>query len=133
MLDFTKFWDPSYLFGRNPALLSRSDNIFLWAGATFIAICVIAKILALRSDKQNPTRFLFNRLFHNFLTMGLLVLIWSGFRYENIPWLSTHIVILVLFLIWLIWIIFIVKYALSEYPKQKKIWQEEKVKRKYLP
>lgn len=133
MLNFTKLWNAKYLFGPNPALLSRSDNIFLWTGAAFVAFAIVLKFWGLRQEASSPARLLWNRLFHNFVTMGILILVWTGCRYENIPWLGTHIVMLLLLIVWLVWLGFIGKYAFSEYPNQKKAWDGEKIKRKYLP
>ncbi len=133
MPDFTKLWDGKYLFGPNPAAVSRSDVIFLWAGALMVALAILAKILALRAERESPSRFLWNRFFHNFLTMGILVLLWAGARYENIPWLAAHIVVLGLLLIALIWLGFIGRYLFAKHRLQSKTWEAEKLKRKYLP
>lgn len=133
MPDFTKLWDSKYLFGLNSAVLTRSDWIFLYAAAGFVVAAVVAKILAVRKEPASPLRFLLNRAFHLFLTTGLLSLLWVGFRYENIPWLSTHIVVLAIWFIDLVWAAYIVKYYFQVYPGRRKAWEEEKIKKKYLP
>lgn len=133
MLDFTKLWDKTYLLGPNPVELSRSDLIFFWAALAFTALGIAAKVFAWRAEIASPQKYFMNRLYHLFLTMGVLVLLWAGLRFENIPWLSTHIVILGLILIWFVWLVFIAKYFFREFPRQKKIWDEERIKRKYLP
>lgn len=131
-MDFTKLWDYRYLFGPNPIALARSDYIFLYAAAVSVAAAVVLKILVLRKEHADPVRFFFNRLFHLCLTTGVLSLLWAGFRYENIPWLSTHFVVLLIIFIGLIWAGYIVKYALKEFPQQRKAWGDEKIKNKYL-
>lgn len=133
MLDFTKLWDARYLFGPNPADLTRSDAIFLWSGGALVLLAILAKILSLRQEKQSPQRFLWNRFWRHFLTIGLLVLLWSGARYENIPWIEARIVVLTLGIIAAIWLGFILKHLFTAYPVHKKNWHGEKLKRKYLP
>ncbi|MBI4050539.1 MAG: hypothetical protein HY396_00995 [Candidatus Doudnabacteria bacterium] len=132
MLDFTKLWNKTYLFGPNPIELVRSDFIFFWTSLALVAAGIILKIFAIKNSLDSPKRYLFNRLFHLCFTMGLLILLWFGFRFENIPWLSTHFVVLSLLLIWLVWLVFIGKYFFSQYRAQQKIWQDEAIKRKYL-
>ncbi len=132
MLDFTKLWDKTYLLGPNPIELSRSDWLFFWASAVFVIAGIAAKLLASRQEHGSPRRFLFNRLFHACLTAGLLILLWTGTRFENVPWLSTHVTVLVLFLGWALWLGFIVWYLLRKFGREQKLWQEQALKRKYL-
>lgn len=132
MLDFTKLLDKDYLFGPNPPDLTRSDWIFFWAGAVFALAGIIAKFFAIRAEKPSPKAMLYRRFFHLFSTVGVLVLLWVGARFENIPWLSIHAVVLGIFLVWLFWLIFIAKYSLGNFRHQQKIWEEAAIKRKYL-
>lgn len=131
-MDFTKLWDKKYLLGPNPLELSRSDLLFFWVSLIFLAAALVLKLLVVKKEKGNPCYYLFGRLFHLFLTIGLLVLLWVGARFENIVWLSTHIVVISLFLIGLVWLGFIGKYFIKDFSKQKRFWEEEKLKQKYL-
>lgn len=133
MIDFTKFWDKQYLLGPNPLELSRSDNIFFWTAPIFIVAGILAKFLAARNQPASPKNFLFSRFTHLFIVMGLLILLWVGARFENIPWISTHLVVFILFLIWLIWLVYIGKYFVKEFRNRQKTWHEEELKRRYLP
>lgn len=132
MLDFTKLWDDKYLFGPNPAVLSRSDYIFFWVAASFALVGIVSKVLALRCAHDDPRRVLWNRLWHAFFTMGFLLLVWFGARYENIPWIGTHFVALCLLLLFLIWAGFIAWYLIKTYPRELKRFQEENMRQKYL-
>lgn len=133
MLDFTKLWDKAYLFGPNPFSFSRSDFIFFGLAIALVAAAAVFKILVLRADKDSPRRFLLLRYFHLTATAGILTLLWAGARFENIPWLSTHFLVLLMFLGWLFWLGFILKYYFRQYRHVLRAWQEEKIKRKYLP
>lgn len=132
MLDFTKLWNKFYLFGPYAALLSRSDYIFFGAAVGFVILGIGFKIWSVRQDSGGPQQHFFNRFFHLFFTMGLLVLLWVGFRYEDIPWLGTHVTVLGLWLIWLIWLGFILAYWWTDFRGQQRLWHDELVKRKYL-
>lgn len=132
MLDFTKLWDKTYLFGPNPTALSRSDYILFGIVAAFTVIGVFSKFLAMRQDAGSPRKFLFNRIFHTFAAAGISLLVWSGARFENIPWLSAHFLALVLLLIWAVWCVFICKYGWSRYREELREWEEKQIRDKYL-
>lgn len=133
MIDFTKLWDIDYLFGPNPVDLQRSDHVFFWIMIALIAMSAIAKLFAWRQDKGSPAHFLYSRFFHLFLTVGILMLIWFGARRENIPWIGTHFVVLMILLIWLVWLVFIGKYYLQKFRIQQDNWKSEERRHKYLP
>ncbi|TSA46340.1 hypothetical protein D4R52_00735 [bacterium] len=132
MLNFAKLGDAKYLFGPNPLALSRSDHVFFWVTAIFFFISIVFKIIEARMAAGSPQKHLFGRFFHAFLTTSILVAIWAGARYENIPWLGTHIVALGLYAIFLVWLGFILKYFFFEFRKQRRTWLDELVKQKYL-
>lgn len=132
MLDFTKLWDKTYLFGPNPIDFSRSDEIFLYAAGACVILGVASKIIALRHPSRSPRQYLFNRIFHLLLTIGLLASLWVGARFENIPWLSIHFTVLFIWLMGLIWGVFIFVYFFRDYRQQQKLWEDESLKQKYL-
>ena len=132
MLDFTKLWDATYLFSFNSGAMSRSDLIFFWGAVVLLVAAVAVKVAALKSPKDSPKRFLSNRFFHLTLTTGVLILLWSAFRFQNIPWLSTHIVVLILWLSFLFWLGFIFWYYWRSFRSQHSEWQEEQTRTKYL-
>lgn len=132
MPDFTKLWNVTYLFGPNPIEMSRSDFWFFIISSALVFISLVFKIVAIQKEIGNPVKHLFNRLFHLCLTIGFFALVWSGLRFENIPWLATHVVVLVLYLIFLVWLGFILYYSIRWLPKQIRLWRDEKTKQKYL-
>lgn len=132
MLDITKLWNTKYLFGPNPIILSRSDYIFFYLAAAIFVLGIVCKILIMRKEQGDPKRYFLNRLFHLGLTIGLLLLLWSSARYENIPWIGTHFVALMLLLIAAVWLGFILWYRIRIYPPQARRFREEKVKEQYL-
>lgn len=133
MLDLTKLWSAEYLFGPNFEGLTRSDNIFLWLGIILIAISFGLKIYSFRKPQSSPEAHFLKRLFVACLTTGMIVGIWAVLRWQNIPWLSVRILVLLVWIGFIIWIGFIVKYRLFEYPSQRQLWEDEQTKNKYLP
>jgi len=107
--------------------------IFFWIAVAMAAAALISKAAAIRASADSPKRYLFHKYFHSLLTMGILVLLWAGARYQNIPWVQTHIVALVLFLITLVWLGFVVFYHRKDYRRHLSEWKEGKTKKKYLP
>lgn len=132
MLDITKLWDKNYLFGSFPGLV-RSDYIFSATAAIFIVLGIIAKLWAMRLENESPKKKLLSRYFRLNFTVGILISLWFGARYEAIPWLATHFVVLVLLIIWAVWLFFVVRENLTRYRRQQSLWEEDVLKRKYLP
>ncbi len=132
MLDFTKLWDKRYLFGPNPFDLTRSDYIFLGIAIACVALAFIAKIIHWRAEKESPRKILFSRLFHLFLTTGLLLGLWYGARVQRIPWIYTHFTALLILVISLAWFGFIARFYWKRYRALAQSWKEEKIKFKYL-
>ena len=132
MLDFTKLWNKTYLLGPNPFDFSRSDRAFFALAAAFIALSVIVFFLRRRADHGSPQNYLLSRIFHLFFTMGIFLLIWVGARFENAPGLSLHIFPLFLLLIFIIWAGAIGRYYFTRHRPAVKVWEEEKLKAKYL-
>jgi len=134
MFDLTKLWDSVYLFGTVPVDLTRSDTLFFWKGVILVIAAAAVKVFTMmRDESRSPRRYLLNRFFHLFLTTGLLVLLWAGFRYESIPLLSTRIIVLGLFFLALVWLGFIARFYFRDFRSRQKLWKAEAVKRKYLP
>lgn len=93
---------------------------------------IIIKGLAAKQPGGSPKKFLLNRCYHLFLTIGLLVLLWFGMRFENIPWLSAHVAVLGLFVIAGVWFVSISRFYFQNYKAAQKSWADEQLKRRYL-
>ena len=132
MIDLTKLWDQTYLFSALLPSLSRSDIIFFWLSVVFIAFGLIAQFFALRSPIGSPRKVLCSRLFNMFFWIGLLVLLWFGGRFENIPLISRHIVVLGFLMIGLVWFGFIFRFYFLRYRSAQKRWDQEQIKLKYI-
>ncbi|OGE77735.1 MAG: hypothetical protein A2751_01605 [Candidatus Doudnabacteria bacterium RIFCSPHIGHO2_01_FULL_46_14] len=132
MVDVTKLWDKRYLFGPNPFDLARSDHIFFVLAITCVIIAAAAKIIVLRAERGSPKKILFGRVFHLFLTIGILLGIWYGARIERIPWIYTHFTALLLLIVGLVWFGFITRFYLRVHRSAQERWQDEQVKLQYL-
>ena len=132
MFDFTKLWDKRYLFGPNPFDLTRSDQIFLGIALAAVVLAFIAKIIVWRAERESPKKVLFSRLFHLFLTTGLLLGLWYGARVQRIPWIYTHFTALLVLAIGLVWSVFIARYYWRRYRPLEQSWKDDQIKRKYL-
>ena len=128
MLDLTKLWDTTYLFATNTQGLSRSDLIFMWIGVAFVVLSIIVKGVSVKQPKDSPKKVLLARLYHLFLTIGLLIALWFGLRFESIPWLSAHVVVLALFVVAALWLLAIARHYRRWYRGAQANWQDEQLK-----
>ena len=132
MLDVTKLWNKTYLFGPSFMGLTRSDKIFFWFAVVFLSTAIAAKVAMWYTEAGRPKKVLLGRIFHLFLTASLLLLLWYGARVEQIPWIATHISALLVFVLFFIWLGFIVSFFWRKYRRLEELWAEEKIKQKYL-
>ncbi|NIA02054.1 MAG: hypothetical protein GWP15_01595 [Nitrospirae bacterium] len=129
----------SYLFTSNPGT----------AFSYYVPILTLALVLILSSllfsqyyKRKKKTNFAFKRLFkklsNRMLLFGILFLVLTAIRYENIPYFSMRILLYITALIFLYFIYRYIKIYKVDYPKEKENAQAKqhvvkKEENKYLP
>ncbi len=132
MFDFKKLFNKEYLFSVNRVLLARSDKLFFIVGAVLIILAILLKVASIYAP--NPIdKILRNKFYKLFLTIGVLEILWFGFRYENVPFFGSHFIALLILLIGLAWFIKLLISFIVNYKKDKLEWEKEQVKLRYLP
>lgn len=121
-----------YLFNINRVMLQRSDKIFLSIGIVMIVLAAVFYVA--RRLAPNPVdAALRGGLYRLFLTIGLLEVAWFGFRYQNITFLGSHFIAIVILLVGAVWLGFVLTRAFKGYKAKLAEWEKEQVKLKYLP
>jgi len=121
---------PSYWFNLQPEFLGPlALKLFL---ALIIGLGIIALILALIKKRGGIYRGLLKRLYGFCLSNAIIGLILLFFNYELVPFLSARFWLGFWVLEMLIWLIFILK-NLKNIPKKKKLQEQEKELKKYIP
>lgn len=119
------------LFQINSAYISPAEKLFLFAGAILVLLSIVMKIAGKLAptpvDKKYRQKF-----FNLFLTIGLGELLWYLWRFENIRFFGTHFVALVVVLIGIIWFAAILVSFFRHYGTEKKNWEKQQLKLKYL-
>ena len=105
----------------------------LWGGIA--AACIIAAFLVRRLlIRRLSKRFLqqpWQRLARLLTWTGIALAVLLFFRYEGVPFFSARFWLLLLGIGDIVWLIAIVR-AFTKVPVQKRAWEEEQQKRKYL-
>jgi len=73
------------------------------------------------------------RMFHLFLTVGILGLVYLFFAWQGIALLAARFWLLILALVALVWGGFIAKYLILEVPKLRKEIEDKRKFEKYIP
>ena len=131
MFDFKKLISSKYLFEIDTVLMHRSDHLFLIIGIALTAIGIVA-LLTGRFSSNQFSRKLWYRLSTLTLTIGILEMLWFGFRFEHIRGFGSHFAALAVLLVGVLWLIPIVKYRLTKYRTEIQSWKKEELKQKYL-
>lgn len=121
------FFTTDYLFATQaPA----NQKLFLAVVGVFVLFIIIS---ALIYYNQNIHKGLKARLFNFFLTVGILGLVFSFFRYEAIPYIGARIVALLLLLATIIWYMVITVYTIAKMPGEVRVIKNHERYVQYLP
>ncbi|PIP50936.1 hypothetical protein COX11_01390 [Candidatus Berkelbacteria bacterium CG23_combo_of_CG06-09_8_20_14_all_41_73] len=74
-----------------------------------------------------------SRLFNFFLTIGILGVLFSFFRYESIPYIGVRFVMLLLLTFTIIWYLAITLYSITKMPKEVRLKKAQEKYLQYLP
>ena len=119
------------MFGPYGIEMSRSEKLYF---AISILLLILSAIIfiAKRMSKDKLFRVLARKWFNVVFWVGLIALVWSGFRYETIQYLSANVIVLLDFIVGVVWAACIVKYQLTTYRQLRVDFEKEQVKLKYM-
>lgn len=122
----------SYWFSLIPSAVA-AGAVQLWAALALA--CIVAALLVRRLVVRRLTqRFLqipWQRIARLLTWTGIALLVLLFFRYEGVPFFSARFWLLLLALGDVVWLIAIIR-GFLKVPVQKRAWEEEQKKRKYL-
>lgn len=120
-----------FLFYINPIRFEVADKIFFALVALALVAAVGLYIGARLHGVPAWKRFL-KQLATLSLSFGLVGLLWTGCRYELVPWFGTHAAFLVLLIVGGVWKSVVVWRFLRSYKSQLAEWRKTQTKEKYL-
>lgn len=126
-------WKETYFWFIQPtSYLINYDRFF---GYFFAGLTVAGLILWVLAwyGKHPVVKKILNRVKNLFITIGVIGLIWFGFRYENTPIFAKRMWPGILGIIGLIWFGFVARYLIFDFAKEKREHDAELLKSKYLP
>lgn len=124
-------FNPSFLFNINTVIIERADNLFFLIGAIMLVLGVLLKLAAVMAP--NPVDLKYRqKFFYLFASIGVSEIIWYGARLQTVRFFGTHFVALVVLLIGLIWFVVLDIKTFLHYDKEKKVWEKQQIKLKYL-
>ncbi|MEK7122969.1 MAG: hypothetical protein AAB855_03875 [Patescibacteria group bacterium] len=135
MIDFSKLIDPWYWFRPGPGDLSEPFLIFF---AIFFGFFVVLKILLRVMGRQyivgmhKAQKQVLYKIEYMLLTMGLLGLLWTLFRYELVPYFSARYWVIIWMVGLVIWGYLIFYYAQYQVPQIVKRDETRKAQKKYF-
>lgn len=125
--------DKYFWFAQPSSILNNYDWV---AGYIFLGLIVASLVLWLTRMiliKHPIARKLLSRLMRMSYSMGIVGLLWFGFRYQNIPIFSKRIWAGIIILVILIWLFWIIKYAMFQFKLEKREHDDYLLRSKYLP
>lgn len=124
--------DSFFWFSQPSTFLNSLDIFLIWFFVGMMALAIVLRLV--NYLKFHPVnKGLVRRFSRAFFSMGLVGVVWFGFRYENTPTLADRFWAAAITLILLIWLAFILKYIIRDFGADKKIYEREQVNSKYIP
>jgi len=123
----TNFFTTEYLFATTAP---TNRNLFLALLAAFAVMIIISLLLSYNKKIHPPLRA---KLFNFFLTLGILGILISFFRYESIPYVGIRLMMFLLIITAFIWYLIITIYGLTKMPKEVKLRKNQERYAQYLP
>jgi len=130
----TDHFSGKYLFSATPPL----DNeltitlAIIFGVIIFLGIIIIA-ILAKKARRIPPYQDLKDRVANTFINFGIIGLMLVFFRWQEIPYLSAPILVLILIIVFLIYLSYTIMFWRRTTVKEIIKFKKEKAYRKYLP
>ena len=134
MIDYLKyFFDPSHLFSLRPsAMQPRAIIILAVVFGLFIVLGIISKIIATKT-KDGLKLKAWQRLFHLFLTIGIIGFVYLFFAWQGVALLAGRFWLIIMLLAMMVWLGFIAKYLFLTVPKLRKNIDQKRNFEKYIP
>jgi hypothetical protein len=127
-----QYFTTKFLFEINRVIIERSDRTFLIIGILAVTLAIVFKLSSILAPTPVDKKYR-NKFFNLFLTIGLGEVFWYGARTQNVKLFGTHFMALLLLLVGLVWLVMIFIKLIKSYGREKKEWEKEQVKLKYLP
>ncbi len=132
-IDFKQFFSTDYIFEKTPPF----HRSFLYIVAIFVLFILLAFgswfLLGQKNKKLPLYQPLQKGLFNLFFYTGLMGLILSFFRWQQLAYLGSRFFMIVLFLAFFLFGLSILDYRFRMFPKLVKRYYERKNFEKYLP
>ncbi len=134
MPNFRVFFQSARLFDPAPGSEFKFYTHLLIIFGIMIVLAIAVFIFVTKFKKNNPIQIKLGRkIYYCFLVCGSIGYILLFFRYQNVRFLSSRFLLLILFSIFIIWLGLILFYFLRRYPKELVEFQDFVRKVKYMP
>lgn len=121
------FW-----FTQPSAVLNNYDWWFAYLFAGLFLLSIIMWLMKKFLINHEITKKVFGKFANAFFWIGLIGLVWFGFRYQTVPIFSRRVFAAVTVLLAAIWIGRVKWYLFFKYPQEKRDHDYLQVKNKYI-
>lgn len=130
-LDFRRFIELKYILSPTPGY---NFKFFLPLIITFGLLIIVGAVGSyILKKREKFLKPIANRLLKFGLSIGLTGLLLIFLRYENLPFLSMRIWLMLLAIVAIVWSILLIVFIISYLPRAKSNLAKQKVFQKYLP
>jgi hypothetical protein len=125
-------FDRFFWFSQPATTLNQRDFLIAYIFAGVLGLAIIFFILS-KLTKHRVFRKTFKKFWVLFLVASLTGGVWFGLRYENTPIFGRRYWAIVVLLAGVVWLGFVLKYLIVNFRSEKKEYDRNIIKSKYLP
>lgn len=120
-----------FLFYVNRVRLETVDWIFAGIAAGLLVLGIIF-LIRMKFTKNPVVKKFAQRVVSLSFTTGILGALWFGARYQNANFFGSHFVFLLVVLVGILWLYYVLRYRVTLYGQERRTWEKEQLKLKYL-
>jgi len=131
-MNIKELFSAQSLFEINRVMIEPQDKALMFVGLVLVVLAVVFKLAAVYAPTPVDKKYR-GKFFSLFAWIGVSELVWFLARSQYVRFFGTRFVAFLILLIGLIWLVMLVMKTLKGYSAEKREWEKQEVKLKYLP
>ncbi len=132
-LNIASYFKLERFLSLQPAISTNTVYFLMIFFSALLIMAIIIKVITIKTTKDCFYKTLSQKYFVLLLTMSLIGIFLTWFRYERVYLLSARFLLLVWFVTFIAWLVYILKYQIKVVPQEREKLQKTIEFNKYLP
>ena len=132
-LNIASYFKLERFLSLQPAISINTVYFLMIFFSALLIVAIVIKVIVKKTTKDCFYKTLSQKYFVLLLTMSLIGIFLTWFRYERVYLLSARFLLLIWFVTFITWLVYILKYQIKVVPQERIKLQKTREFNKYLP